>query len=85
MTLVMNQILDAQMTEPGVKEEKTNEPKESHETTMVLWDCAPTLGLEEEELMEEIQLSAVNVTATRKGPIRDEILLLCRLGRFKKV
>ena len=53
MTLVMNQILDAQITEPGVKEEKTNEPKESHETTMVLWDCAPMSGLEEEEPNEE--------------------------------
>ena len=49
MTLVMNQILDAQITEPEVEEEKTNESEETHETTMVLWDCAPTLGLDEEE------------------------------------
>ena len=66
VTLVMNQILDAQITEPEVKEEKKNEPEVAHETTMVLWGCAPTLGLEEEEPTEEIQLSAVNVTTRRK-------------------
>ena len=52
MNLVMNQILYAQIIDPEVKEEKTNEPKESHETTMVLWDRAPTLGLDEEEPTE---------------------------------
>ena len=52
MTLVMKQILDDRITEPEVKEEKTKEPEESHETTMVLWDCAPTLGLDEEEPIE---------------------------------
>ena len=30
MTLVMNQIVDAQLTEPEVEEEKTNEPEETH-------------------------------------------------------
>ena len=50
MTLVMNQILDAQITKPEVKEEKTNEPEVAHETIRVLWDCAPMLGLEEEDL-----------------------------------
>ena len=49
MTLVMNQILDAQITKPEVEEEKTIEPEETHETTMVLWDCAPTLRLDEED------------------------------------
>ena len=37
MALVMNQILEAQITKPEVEEEKTNEPEETHETTMVLW------------------------------------------------
>ena len=45
MTLVMNQILDAKLTELEVEEEKTNEPEETHETTMVLWDYGPTLGI----------------------------------------
>ena len=54
MTLVMNQILDDQIIEPKVKEEKTNELEAAHETTMVLWDYAPTLGLEDEEPMVEI-------------------------------
>ena len=34
MTLVMNQILYAQIEDLGVEEEK-NEPEETHETTMV--------------------------------------------------
>ena len=55
-TLVMNQILYAHITKPEVEEEKNNKPKETHETTMVLWDCAPTLGLDEEYPTEEIQL-----------------------------
>ena len=45
MTLVMNQILDAQITDSELEEEKTNEPEETHETTMVLWDYGPTLGI----------------------------------------
>ena len=49
MTLVMNKILDAQINEPEVKEERENEPEEPLETTMVLWDREPTLGLEEED------------------------------------
>ena len=52
MTLVMNQILDAQIKYLKVKEEKTNEPEKLIEMTMVLWDCAPTLGLYEEEPVE---------------------------------
>ena len=39
------------------------------ETILVLWDCAPMLGLEEEEPNEEIQLSDFNVTTRSKGPI----------------
>ena len=84
MTLVMNQILDAQITDPKVKEKKTNEPEEGHETTMVLWDCAPMLGLEEEEPMEEIQLSIVNVTTRSKRPIMDEGLLLPKIMKIQE-
>ena len=48
MTLVMNQLLDAQLIEPEVEEYQTNEPEGTNEeTTMVLWDSAPTLGLSE--------------------------------------
>ena len=42
---------------------------------MVLWDCITTLGLEEEEPTEEIQLSAVNITTRSQGPITNESLL----------
>ena len=42
---------------------------------MVLWDCMTTLGLEEEESIEEIQLSAVNITTRRLEPITYESLL----------
>ena len=84
MTLVMNQILDAQITDPEVGEEKTNELEETHETTMVLWDCAPTLGLDEEESTEEIQLSAVNVKTKSKGPIMDESLLLPNIMKIQE-
>ena len=62
----MNQILDAHKTDTKMEEEKTNEPEESNETTMVLWDCAPTMGLDEEEPTEETQLSSVNVKTRRK-------------------
>ena len=76
MTLVMNQILDAQIIELEVKEERENKPEEPPKTTIVLWDCAPMLVLEEEDPTEEIQLSVVNVTTRSKGPILDESLLL---------
>ena len=50
---------------------------------MVLWDCAPTLELGEEEPTEEIQLSAVNVTTKSKGPIMDESLLLPKIRKIQ--
>ena len=80
----MNQILDAKITEPEVKEEKTNEPEEPHETTMVLQGCAPRLGLEEEDTTKEVQLSVVNVTTRRKRPLREEILLLPKIRNIQE-
>ena len=82
MTLVMNQILNAQITEPEVKEERKNEPGDSHETTMVLWDCAPMLGLEEKYTNEEIKLSEINVTTRSKGPIVNENLLFPKIRKI---
>ena len=46
MTLVMNRLLDSKLIEPMNEEEKMHESEEAlEETTMVLWDCAPMLGL----------------------------------------
>ena len=84
MTMVMNQILDAQINEPEVKEEMENEPEEPPETTMVLLDCAPMLRLEEEDPTKEIQLSAINVTTRSKGPIIDEKLLLPKIRKIQE-
>ena len=53
MNLVVNQRLDVQLIEPKVKEEKETEKETtSEDTTMVLWDCITTLGLEEQEHTE---------------------------------
>ena len=50
MTLVMNQLLDTQLADLEEERSQTNEPIETNEeTTMVLWDWAPTLGLNEDE------------------------------------
>ena len=85
MTLVMNQLLDSKLTEPMDEEEKLHEPKEvSEETTMVLQDCAPMLGLEEEEPNEEMHLSYVNVTTRRKGPIIEDNTLLPKIKRIQE-
>ena len=66
----MNELFDSELIEPVNEEEKMHESEEApEETTMVLWDCAPMLDLEEEELDEEIQLSDVNVVTKSKGPI----------------
>ena len=80
MTLVMNQLLDSKLTNPVDEEDKRHESEETHEeTTMVLWDCAPMLGLEEEEPNEEIQLLYVNVTTKSKGPIIEDNTLLPKI------
>ena len=50
---------------------------------MVLWNCAPMLGLEEEDPTEEIQPSTVNVTTRSKGPIMDESLLLPKIRKIQ--
>ena len=85
MTLVMNQLLDAQLIEPEVEEDQTNEMKDTNEeTTMVLWDWAPTLGFSEEAQTEEIQVSSVNVTTRSKGPIVDGSLVLPKTNKIKE-
>ena len=79
----MNQLLDSKLTKPVDEEEKMHESEEEpEETTMVLWDCAPMLGLEEEEYNEEIQLSDVNVTTRSKGPIIEDNALLPKIKRI---
>ena len=55
MNLVVNQLLDVQLIELEVKEEKEIETETTlEETTMVLWDCMTMLGLEKEEPTEEL-------------------------------
>ena len=55
MNLVMNQLLYSKLTKTSVEEEKVDGLEEAQEgTTMVLWDCAPMLGFENEEHTEEI-------------------------------
>ena len=72
MTLVLNQLLDAQLIELEVEEDQTNDLKETNEETMmVLWDWAPTLELSEEEQREEIQVSSVNATTRSKASMMD--------------
>ena len=84
MTLVMNQLLDSQLIETEVEEDQTNEPEETNEeTTTVLWDWAPTLGMNEEEPIEEIQVSSVNVMTRSKQPVVDEILVLPKINKMK--
>ena len=51
---------------------------------MVLWDQAPTLGLSEEEKIEEIQVSAVNVTTRSKGPVMDHGLVIPKTRKIKE-
>ena len=54
MTLVMNQLLDSKLTNLEVEDEKVHESGEApEETTMVLWDCAPMMDLEDEDLLDE--------------------------------
>ena len=85
MTLVMNQLLYSKLTKHVDEEEKIHESEETpEETTMVLWDCAPMLGLEEEEPNEEIQLSYVNVTTRSKGPIIEDNTLLPKIKRIQE-
>ena len=80
----MNQLLDAQLANPEEEEDQTNEPEDTtEETTMVLWDWAPTLGLSEEEKTEEIQVSLVNVTTRIKGPMVDQSLVLPKTKKIK--
>ena len=85
MALVINKLLDAQLTEPEMEKDQTNQTKEKNEeTTMVLWDFVPTLGLNEEEPIEEIQVLSVNVTTRSKGPVVDENLVLPKMKKMKE-
>ena len=51
---------------------------------MVLWDCVPTLELNEEEPTEEIQLSSVKVTTRSKGPVMDESSVLPKIKKMQE-
>ena len=85
MTLVMNQMLDAQLSKPEAEEKQTEEPEETtNETTMVLWDWVPTLGADEEESTEEVQISSINVTTRSKGPIVDRSIVLPKIHKVKE-
>ena len=85
MTLVMNQFPDSKLTETVVKEEKAYGPEEAlEEATMVLWDCAPMLGLENEEPTEEIQMPNVNVTMRRNGPLIEDNTLLPKIKKIQE-
>ena len=79
----MNQLLEAQLTNLEGEEYQTNEQEETtKETTMVLWDWAPTLELNKEEQAKEIQVSSVNIAT--KGPILDQSLVLPKAKRIKE-
>ena len=85
MNLVMKQWLDTQVTDLEEEKTQTNEPEQTNEeTTMVLWDWAPTLGLSEDEPTEEIQVSSVNVMTRSKVPVVDESLLMPKINKFKE-
>ena len=51
---------------------------------MVLWDCAPTPGLDEEDPNEEIQLSSVNVSTRSKGPVMDNRSILPKIRKIQE-
>ena len=85
MTLVMNQLLDTQLVDLEEEESQTNDPEQmNEETTMVLWDWAPTLGISKDEPTEEIQVSSVNAKTTSKWPIVDDSLLLPKIKKVKE-
>ena len=68
MTLVMNHLLDTQLADPKEQQAQINNPEQTkEESTMVLWDWEPTLGLNEDEPTKEIQVSSVNVMTRSKG------------------
>ena len=81
----MNQFLDSRLADPEEEGAQTNEPVETNEeTTMVLWDWAPTLGLDEDEQSEEVQISLVNVTTRSKGLVGDQNLVLPKERKIKE-
>ena len=85
MNLVMNQLLDSKLTETVVEEEKAHGlEEEPNETTMVLWDCAPMLGLENEEPTKEIQISVVNVETRIKGPLIEDNILHPKIKKISE-
>ena len=81
----MNLWLDSKLIETVVEEEKVHGLQEApEETTMVLWDFATMLGLDNEEPTEEIQLSAVNVTTRSKGPLIEDNTLLPKIKKIQE-
>ena len=85
MTLVMNQLLYTLLEDPEEEQAQTNEPEQTNEeTTMVLWDWAPNLGLSEDEPTKKIQVSSINVTTRSKVPVVDESLLLPKIKNMKE-
>ena len=51
---------------------------------MLLWDWEPALGLSEEEQIDEIQVSSINVTTRIKAPIMDQSLVLPKTMKIKE-
>ena len=81
----MNHLLYTQLEDTKKEQSQTNNLEQTNEeTTMVSWDWEPTLGLSEDESIEEIQVSSVNVMARSKIPVVDEILSPLKIKKFKE-
>ena len=73
------------MTDLEEEQAQTNDlEKTNEETMMVLWDWAPTLGLNEDEATEASQVSLVKVTTRSRTLIMDESMSLPKIKKFRE-
>ena len=68
MTLVMNQLLNSELTEANDEEEKGNKSTEKQEDdALVLWDCVSLFDTKDEDSMKHEEISETNVTTRSQG------------------
>ena len=85
MTLVMNQLLDSNLTENDNKEEKDDQPTEKHEEdALVLWDCVSMFDTIEEGSLKHEETSETNVTTRSRDLVKENKSILPKIKKIQE-
>ena len=85
MTLVMNQLLDAKLTEIEEEKGKDHEPTETQEEdALVLRDYVSMFNMEDEDLPNKEETPETNVTTRSQNPLKEYNSILPKIKKLQE-